>query len=61
MAEENNIGFMIMMARNLLDLGRVTSLEEIFDRIKKTSALELQALANEIFVDEKKSVITMQP
>lgn len=40
MAEENNISFMIMMARNLLDHGRVTSLQEIFDRVKKHSSVK---------------------
>ena len=61
MAEENNIGFMIMMARNLLDLGRITSLDEIFDRVKSATASELQDLAREMFVDEKMSMLTMTP
>ncbi|HLZ15470.1 MAG TPA: pitrilysin family protein [Cyclobacteriaceae bacterium] len=61
MAEENNIGFMIVMARTLLDLGRITSLEEIFDRVKKTSAGELQSLANEMFDDEMMSQLIMHP
>jgi predicted Zn-dependent peptidase len=59
MAEENNIGFMMMMARNLLDFGKVTSLEEIFERVKKTSAVELQTLANEMFDEDKLSVLRM--
>ncbi len=61
MAEENNIGFMIMMARNLLDIGRITSLEEIFERVKKTSAHDLQALANEMFHEDKMSQLIMHP
>ena len=61
MAEENNIGFMIMMARTLLDLGRITSLEEIFERVKKTSAHDLQALANEMFDEDKMSQLIMHP
>src|SRR5258706_2316481 len=59
MAEENNIGFMMMMARNLLDLGRITSLEEIFERVKKTSAVDLQELANTMFDENKMSVLRM--
>lgn len=59
MAEENNMGFMMMMARNLLDLNRITSLDEIFDRVKKTTAVELQTLANEMFDEEKMSVLRM--
>ncbi len=61
MAEENNIGFMIMMARTLLDLGRITSLDEIFERVKKTSAHDLQLLANEMFDEDKMSQLIMHP
>ncbi len=61
MAEENNISFMIMMAKNLLDQGRVTSLEEIFDRVKSTTALKLQELANEMFDERKLSSLIMEP
>jgi predicted Zn-dependent peptidase len=61
MAEENNISFMMMMARNLLDQGRVTSLEEIFDRVKHTTALQLQELANEMFNEKRLSYLIMEP
>lgn len=61
MAEENNVSFMMMMARNLLDLGRVTPLDEIFDRIKETSAATLQELANEMFDESKLSYLIMEP
>lgn len=61
MAEENNISFMMMMARNLLDQGRVTSLEEIFDRVKNTTALQLQELANEMFNERRLSYLIMEP
>lgn len=61
MAEENNISFMMMMARNLLDQGRVTSLEEIFDRVKNTTAWQLQELANEMFNEKRLSYLIMEP
>ncbi len=61
MAEENNISFMMMMARNLLDQGRVTSLEEIFDRVKSTTSLQLQELANEMFNEKRLSYLIMEP
>jgi predicted Zn-dependent peptidase len=61
MAEENNISFMMMMARNLLDQGRVTSLDEIFDRVKNTSAHQLQQLANEMFDEDNLSYLIMEP
>jgi predicted Zn-dependent peptidase len=61
MAEESNISFMIMMARNLLDLGKVTRLEEMFDRVKNTTALRLQELSNEMFDEAKLSYLIMKP
>ncbi|MBK5277857.1 MAG: insulinase family protein [Bacteroidia bacterium] len=61
MAEESNISFMIMMARNLLDLGKVTRLEEMFERVKNTTAIRLQELSNEMFDEEKLSYLIMEP
>jgi predicted Zn-dependent peptidase len=61
MAEENNMSFMMMMGRNLLDLGRVTTLDEIFQRVRDTSAAKLQELANDVFAEEKLSYLRMLP
>lgn len=61
LAEENNMSFMMMMARNLLDLGKVTTLDEIFDRVKNTKAVQLQELANDIFKEDKLSYLRMEP
>lgn len=61
MAEESNISFMIMMARNLLDLGRVTTLDEIFDRVKNVTAGRLAEIANEMFDESKLSYLMMEP
>lgn len=61
MAEESNINFMIMMARNLLDLGRITPLEEIFERIKTVTPTKLIEIANEMFREDKLSTLIMEP
>jgi predicted Zn-dependent peptidase len=61
MAEESNISYMIMMARNLLDLGRIQSFEEIQQKIKDTTAAQLQQLANEIFIESDLSCLVMIP
>lgn len=61
MAEESNISFMIMMARSILDLGRIQSLEEIFSRIQKTSAHDITNMAREMFEEEKLSYLMMVP
>ena len=59
--EENNVSFMMMMARNLLDLGRIIPLDELFTRVKETSAEELMKVANEIFKENKFSYLMMEP
>jgi predicted Zn-dependent peptidase len=61
MAEESNISFMMMMARNLLDLGKIITFEEIQERIRNTTALQLQTLANEMFNANKLSYLMMVP
>ena len=61
MGEENNVSFMMMMARNLLDIGRITTLDELFSQVKNTSAEELMSLANEIFKENKFSYLMMEP
>jgi len=61
MGEENNVSFMMMMARNLLDQGRITTLDELFSQVKDTSAEDLMTLANEIFKENKFSYLMMEP
>jgi len=61
MAEENNVSFMMMMARNLLDLGRVNTLEEIFERVRNTSSAKLMDLAGEMFNERNLSYLLMEP
>ncbi len=61
MAEENNISFMMMMARNLLDLNKVLTLDELFSRVKNASAAKLMELANEMFDEDKLSYLMMEP
>jgi len=51
-AEENNLNLMMMMGRTTLDMGRVPSLEEIFEIIDRIEASHLLSLAQEMF-DEK--------
>ncbi len=61
MGEENNASFMMMMARNLLDLGRIITLDELFTRVHDTTSLELMEVANEMFREEKFSTLMMEP
>ena len=52
---------MLMMGKSLLDLDRIDSLEEIFGRIKQTSAAELREVANEMFHEDQLSLLTYIP
>ena len=61
MAEESNLSFMLMMGKSLLDINRIEPLAEIFDEIKKTSAGDLQNIAQEMFVEDQMSVLTYLP
>jgi predicted Zn-dependent peptidase len=61
LAEESNISFMMMMARNLLDLGKVTTLDEVFERVKNTTPARLQEISNEMFSEKKLSYLIMEP
>lgn len=61
MAEENNISLMLMMGKSILDLGRIHSLDDLFQKIKGTDALELQGIAIEIFAEEQLSYLTYGP
>ncbi len=61
MAEESNISFMMMMARNLLDLKKIVTFEELQERVKGISALQLHQLANEMFKEDELSCLIMEP
>ncbi|HEV7350712.1 pitrilysin family protein [Telluribacter sp.] len=61
MSEESNMSFMLMMAKSLLDTGRVDTLPEIFEEIKQVTARQLQELAQDMFDETKFSYLTFLP
>lgn len=61
MAEESNIGLMMMMGKSILDQGKVDSLNEIFGQIRTTSAKELQDIANDVLRDDNLSFLNYIP
>jgi predicted Zn-dependent peptidase len=61
MAEENNASLMLMMGKSILDMERIESLEDIFARIRKISASELQHLAQEMLQPQSFSSLTLRP
>ncbi|QCK13942.1 M16 family metallopeptidase [Mangrovivirga cuniculi] len=61
MAEENNVSLMLLMAKSLLDLGRIESLKEIFSRIDSISAEDLLEVSNQILQSDQLSLLTFLP
>jgi predicted Zn-dependent peptidase len=61
MSEENNQGLMIMMGRAVIDLNRVPSLEEVYEKINDVDASHLQAIACEMFDENKLSSLIIEP
>ncbi len=61
MAEESNISFMMMMGRSLLDINRIPPVEEIFEKIKDTTADQLRDMAAEVFDESQLSCLRMEP
>jgi predicted Zn-dependent peptidase len=61
MSEEGNMSFMLMMAKSLLDINRIDSLEDLFAQIKIVTTIQLQDLANEMFREEDLSYLTFLP
>jgi predicted Zn-dependent peptidase len=57
MAEEGKQGYMLMMAKSLLDLNKIESLSQIFDEIDAVTPTLIQNLANEMF--DKKELSTL--
>jgi len=61
LAEENRMGVLITMAKNLLDYGRVNTLEEVIEKINEVTAEELLAIANEVLDTSKLSELSFHP
>jgi predicted Zn-dependent peptidase len=61
MSEESNSNFMLMMAKSILDLDKIDTLNTIFDLIKDVTAQDLQDLANEMFDFESFSYLIYKP
>lgn len=61
MAEESNIGLMMMLGKSILDLNKVESLNEIFDRIRGIKASQLQDIANEVLHEDNLSYLNYIP
>jgi predicted Zn-dependent peptidase len=61
MAEENYAALMLVFGKNLLDKGKIDSLDSIFAMIRETTSEEIQEIANEIFAPDQLSFLTYLP
>lgn len=52
LAEEGRLNMIITETKNILDYGKVISLEDVFNKIDTISVLDISALANELFEPE---------
>lgn len=60
-SEESNLGFMLMMGKSILDLGRVETLNEVLEKINKVTASDILELANIVFLENRLSMLTYLP
>ena len=61
LAEENRLGVILGMSKNLMEQGRIDSLPEVFDRIQAVTADQLIEIANEIFDERSLSSLSFIP
>jgi len=61
MAEENYAALMLVYGKSLIDHGKIDPLDVIFDKIRQTTAEEIQDIAQEIFNPEQLSYLIYTP
>jgi predicted Zn-dependent peptidase len=61
MSEESNQGFMLMMAKSVLDTAKIDTLQEIFQEIEVVTAAQLQDIAQEMFDEKQWSSLIYMP
>lgn len=61
LGEENRMSLIISMAKNLIDLGYVQTLDEIYSQIESVSANDLWEVANELFTTEQLTTLLYEP
>ncbi|MFT2008916.1 pitrilysin family protein [Pontibacter sp. 13R65] len=61
MAEESNMGLMMMMGKSILDQEKVDTLNEIFDQIRGITANDLVTIANDVLREDQLSFLNYVP
>lgn len=60
-SEEHNNGMMQVMARNILDVGHLESLTNIFAKIEAINPADLQQVAQEMFKEDELNYLIFEP
>jgi predicted Zn-dependent peptidase len=61
LGEENRSSLIIGMAKSLLDLCNIDTLDEVFGKINSVTADEMQHIANEIFDNSRMTTLLFEP
>ena len=61
LGEENRMGLIMSMAKNLLAFNHVFTLEEIFKKINAVTSDQLLAISNEVFDSNKMTTLLFEP
>ncbi len=61
MAEESYASLMLAMAKSLLDLGSIQSIDDVFKEIELVTAKEIQSVSNDVFQKDMISTLTFKP
>ncbi|MEO5910241.1 MAG: pitrilysin family protein [Pelobium sp.] len=61
LGEENRMGVLISIAKSLLDYNRIDSLKEVFFKINKVTAADLVNISNDVFSQDKLSMLLFEP
>jgi predicted Zn-dependent peptidase len=61
LGEENRMGVIMSMAKNLIAFNHIHTLEEIFHKINAVTAEQLLEISNEIFDNEKMITLLFEP
>lgn len=61
LSEENRLGVVIAECKNVLDYGRIITLEEVFQKLDKVTPQSLLSVANELFVEDNQVFLQYTP
>ncbi len=61
LAEENRLGVILGMSKNLMEQGHIDSLPEVFARIRAVTANQLMEIANDVFAERSLSSLSFIP